>query len=279
MPSSVRRSYLHQERWPKGHPLGGRFKPKGVPATASPAWLAVSMVRAGLEAPNPWVSPALARAISSTLETHAALLVEAISRRYGPEVAYRVANHPVVWGDFGDLPLNAWYDMTRGVIVMNPRLVSDPKKALRAYIHELTHVLDHALDKKGSLASPFEPLHRFLQGLVERGAIPQALHVSRLAYPLTGWYGLVRDASLLKEEYPAVVSELALSDPETASRLEAWLRHRGYRGPSLAQMVEEIWGLKLPPWPGDGAYPPEWDAPVDPRAYGGRRWTWTWTQG
>lgn len=272
------------ERYPKGHPLGGRFKPRGLGAVAEPAArVAVGFYRRNMAllshpfarqlAAQAGVSPQRLEEANRQVMAHATRLLTVVAQSR-PKVAEAMAGATITWGDFGDAPLAAWFDPNSKAIILNLKHHLGPRGSdaglLRTLTHEMAHLLDEHVGQPGqsAFAGAFQDFHQWVDRRVRDRGLEAWLYHTRLAYPATGFYGMAGDLTAsLSEEYVAVLSELWWHSPQDFARLERLLRQGGYQGPDLRALMLGIWGGGPPPVPAE-EIPSEWLQPLDGRALG-----------
>lgn len=180
------------------------------------------------------------------------------------------------WGDFGNDPVEAYFDHASSELLLNPKVFLNAEseetksgKVLRTVTHEFSHKLDRTAGSgKAAFTGMFEPLHGFLAAYAKKNGTPLFLADTKLAYPLTGYWGMAGNLTEnLAMEYVGVLSELYLHDPGAFYGLEEHFAESGYDGPPMREVMSRIWGIK--PLKADVKRLTREDLwPVDGRAFG-----------
>lgn len=185
----------------------------------------------------------------------------------------------VRWEDFGDEPVEAYMDHERQTITLNPKVFLNANakatkqgKVLRTVTHEFSHQLDRvAGNGEAAFTQLFEPMHGFLSQYEKALGAPQWMLDSKIAYPLSGYFGMAgKYTESLPKEYVAVISELYWHDRDQLDTLDAHFAQIGYHGPSMRETMDRVWGTTMP----KGNPRPLSQAeltPVDTAAYGIRK--------
>ena len=260
-----------EQRYPKGSPLAGRFKPKGytLPPLAAPLPTVDNVIqqlppkrRSDLARVVKAANASLERSSGAFAKEYglsprtAALINAKVAEHLGTLLAMKpeVAPPKLTWermDGMARVSSLARVDHAKNSIVLNGDILLNPARrefgrgdALKAVTHEVSHLVDRDKQGRQRYTELFRPLHEFLSDYTGEVGPQRWQLEKKLAYPLSGYFGMVNPKkSALSLEYVSTLSELFWHDPARLRGLDDHFEQLGYPASRLTDTMARIWGV------------------------------------